>query len=988
MDEQVPTCSDSTLNVSESKDETDQNVQHNLDNASHEMDIDSEKNIEENSENINELDKECLEEVKDETKTEFVTMDKNDIEKNEIVVEEQDPIAGAEAKIEGDEECILPDEEGNEEDDDDEKYIVTKINEEDYKECMECNKKEVPKYSCTISEKKRYICNENCLKVLKEKKAGKLIIRDLRVRTFAVVSDESGKENDNNCTFCNKPISTILYFNYNCMNFCTKDCLGDFQRQLGSNCYQCKLEVPETLLGKYCVRFGTEIKQFCKNSCLWEHKRGQMFCTVCQAIVSDNTFHGLCSLLCNNVSKGVKEKAICAVCKVQKNENVVYDNNGRIYRFCGDPCFLAYKYVNNVCPIQCEFCKKCFNFDKLDYSFWFLDKKHDLCSEDCKKLFIATNRKIVHCKTCNVKKYDFDMITVIFSGENFTICSLNCYEIKISSKIGAEMQCDHCKLNCHPQFHIRTIDNVIHNFCSALCLRRFKDNLNTQPEIELNKVKQIVVIKPHPIPIQRNVATMCKPNLVTKAISCRVKESNKSTQTDCSSNKIIVPIPVPIYVPTPLPMFSFPVPCPFPLPIPIPVPIFIPTTRNSFKGIQKEINRIKNKTPANPLEAELLMMAEIVADEKQAPTDSESDGEIIGEPKTEDVQEDEEVQGNFGEDVIQMALKMASDFDESDDLEASQSQTDDDSQRIDSIVDNKARNKSKKKSSEDKPDANMCLKYTFGVNAWKQWVNIKNNEHKSKKKFKTEILHTTSDELNYCLCLFVKEVRKPNGSEYAPDTIYYLCLGIQQYLYENGRIDNIFCDSFYEKFTDCLQEVCQKFSLLYNESQYIVTRVEEEHLWECKQLGAHSPLVLLNTLMFFNTKHFGLTTVEEHFQLSFSHIMKHWKRHPSQPGSRNVLLRFYPPQNADKPRKRKVYEQQENEQNPIRCPVKLYEFYLSKCPESVKTRNDVFYLQPERSCVPDSPVWYSTMPMNKEPLEKMLGRVKMVKEINVAILTC
>lgn len=42
-------------------------------------------------------------------------------------------------------------------------------------------------------------------------------------------------------------------------------------------------------------------------------------------------------------------------------------------------------------------------------------------------------------------------------------------------------------------------------------------------------------------------------------------------------------------------------------------------------------------------------------------------------------------------------------------------------------------------------------------------------------------------------------------------------------------------------------------------AEYIVTRVEEEHLWECKQLGAHSPHVLLSTLMFFNTKHFNLT---------------------------------------------------------------------------------------------------------------------------------
>lgn len=78
--------------------------------------------------------------------------------------------------------------------------------------------------------------------------------------------------------------------------------------------------------------------------------------------------------------------------------------------------------------------------------------------------------------------------------------------------------------------------------------------------------------------------------------------------------------------------------------------------------------------------------------------------------------------------------------------------------------------------------------------------------------------------------------------------------------------------------------------------------MEEEHLWECKQLGAHSPHVLLSTLMFFNTKHFNLTTVDEHMQLSFSHIMKHWKRGggvaSKGAGMRNVLLRFYPPQAA------------------------------------------------------------------------------------------
>lgn len=67
------------------------------------------------------------------------------------------------------------------------------------------------------------------------------------------------------------------------------------------------------------------------------------------------------------------------------------------------------------------------------------------------------------------------------------------------------------------------------------------------------------------------------------------------------------------------------------------------------------------------------------------------------------------------------------------------------------------------------------------MNAWKQWVTTKNAElEKSSRRvklFKPEILQLTADELNYSLCLFVKEVRKPNGTEYAPDTIYYLCLG-------------------------------------------------------------------------------------------------------------------------------------------------------------------------------------------------------------------
>lgn len=50
--------------------------------------------------------------------------------------------------------------------------------------------------------------------------------------------------------------------------------------------------------------------------------------------------------------------------------------------------------------------------------------------------------------------------------------------------------------------------------------------------------------------------------------------------------------------------------------------------------------------------------------------------------------------------------------------------------------------------------------------------------------------------------------------------------------------------------------------------------------------------------------------------------------------------------------------------------------------ESVKQRSDVFYLQPERSCVPNSPMWYSTFPIDPGTLDTMLTRILMVREVH------
>lgn len=72
-----------------------------------------------------------------------------------------------------------------------------------------------------------------------------------------------------------------------------------------------------------------------------------------------------------------------------------------------------------------------------------------------------------------------------------------------------------------------------------------------------------------------------------------------------------------------------------------------------------------------------------------------------------------------------------------------------------------------------------------------------------------------------------------------------------------------------------------------------------------------------------------------------------------------------------------------NQMSLVHFQSQLYFFFS---PESAKNKNDMFYLQPERSCVPDSPVWYSNQHLNPFQLEKMLARILMVREVQEHML--
>ncbi|XP_042360900.1 transcriptional regulator QRICH1-like isoform X2 [Plectropomus leopardus] len=297
----------------------------------------------------------------------------------------------------------------------------------------------------------------------------------------------------------------------------------------------------------------------------------------------------------------------------------------------------------------------------------------------------------------------------------------------------------------------------------------------------------------------------------------------------------------------------------------------------------------------------------------------------------------------------------------------------------------------------------VSLKPEEGLEVWRLWVTRKNAELNKQEKtklapigrrqplrFQEDLVSSAVAELNLGLSLMTQEARGSGEEQFTADVLYYVFLCIQKYLAENGRVDDIFSDPYYTRFCGCLHKILDGWKPSVHPLGYVIpSHVTEEMLWECKQLGAHSPATLLTTLMYFNTKHFHLTTPEQHMKVAFSKVLRHTRKNPANTKDKATsirLLKGQGPHSAAQKGCDDMYEEQiEDPENPLRCPIKLYDFYLFKCPQSVKGRNDVYYMTPEPVVAPNSPMWYSSQPLTIQQVESMLARIVVVREIQEII---
>lgn len=280
-------------------------------------------------------------------------------------------------------------------------------------ECIVCKETKKSSYHVVRYGVAHYICDQPCIKILNDNENGRYFVKRKRAsRTvkpnlttiqtnppllkLKVISNATDKyldeaykiqaktpamvqaaREERERTFIRrcKQCALILdadekLLDWETMDFCNEVCLGRYQNKIGARCANCKNNVQHTSLGKYCVRFGYDIRQFCNSGCLEEFKKGLKICCYCQKDISSGhqgflapvgdkgQFKDFCSQICmekfDHMSKNPVPQPVwakCAVCSLDKATTIEVEvSENSFQRLCSDPCFAAFKFVNNIFP--------------------------------------------------------------------------------------------------------------------------------------------------------------------------------------------------------------------------------------------------------------------------------------------------------------------------------------------------------------------------------------------------------------------------------------------------------------------------------------------------------------------------------------------------------------------------------------------------------------------------------------------------------------
>ena len=172
----------------------------------------------------------------------------------------------------------------------------------------------------------------------------------------------------------------------------------------------------------------------------------------------------------------------------------------------------------------------------------------------------------------------------------------------------------------------------------------------------------------------------------------------------------------------------------------------------------------------------------------------------------------------------------------------------------------------------------------WGIRVWNDWAKCRPKPTADSDgivPLTTPLLEIPPVDLSYWLRKFVLEIRKRDGSEYPPKSIYALVCCFKRYFEHHGIHGVNPLNLNDARFGDFRGTLDAEMKRLHGKGLGTTTKQaepissdDESLLWSSGQFGSHNAQALLNTVYFYNCKVFGLRSFDEHRNLKCAQFVK------------------------------------------------------------------------------------------------------------------
>ena len=276
----------------------------------------------------------------------------------------------------------------------------------------------------------------------------------------------------------------------------------------------------------------------------------------------------------------------------------------------------------------------------------------------------------------------------------------------------------------------------------------------------------------------------------------------------------------------------------------------------------------------------------------------------------------------------------------------------------------------------------------WAVAHFTRWMNCRNERFAgdSENQVPVDILKSSDPNvLSKWLALFAAEARKNDGGAFPRTSVYMLLAALLRHM----RSINPVCPSFLSASNSEFAELHRSLENTFRELQaHEVTsetkrsegfsKEEEDRLWSSGALSTETPTGLLRAVFFLNGRNFGLVGGEKHRQLKLSQLKR--VAHPP----RYVYTAAATDSNHSAPDQEGLTRMWSRKKKPYpaiivdavaekgnRCHVHVLDLYLQRIPPDAFD-HDVFYLQPVGTFKDPAKPWFTTNPLGKNMLTRMV----------------